>query len=346
MDRWTHSACGVANERRGFLPGFTLVELLVVIAIIGLLVGLLLPAVQAARESARRSNCSNNIKQLALGLLQHHDAKRAFPPAFLATNNYRAGMTDATYGCGISWIAYVLPFIEQSALFSRINFDIANITNASDPNSALAVSTRVAELYCPSVAQESDVRASGAANPTAAARTMNYFGIAGVVVPSTLASTYPNYRNAGAYAYAQKPSHGVFGLAASGAPYQPRSFSAKDITDGLSKTYLLGEISWTGMGKMGNSSTLSFLTGYNAYGQGQFVNAVRNIWYSGPINLSNVTVQAGGTVPSDFQYNNLNWGSNHPGGTHFVMADGSAAFVAESIDMNTFMAMGTRNCGE
>jgi len=61
--------------------GFTLVELLVVIAIIGTLVGLLLPAVQAARESARRSACQNNIKQLALGMLNHESANGRLPPS-------------------------------------------------------------------------------------------------------------------------------------------------------------------------------------------------------------------------------------------------------------------------
>lgn len=107
---------------------FTLVELLVVIAIIGILVALLLPAVQAAREAARRTQCTNNMKQMALALHNYHDTFKVFPPGNVVQQSWKDGGACHQYGnpgicCGsIGWPAFVLPFLEQASLHDRIDF--------------------------------------------------------------------------------------------------------------------------------------------------------------------------------------------------------------------------------
>jgi len=107
--------------KRRLWRGFTLVELLVVIAIIGILIALLLPAVQAAREAARRSSCSNNIKQLGLGIQNYHDVYKLLPPGQMGTNPSGCGWDTNTGTCGEgSPIYHMLPFLEQKPLWDLI----------------------------------------------------------------------------------------------------------------------------------------------------------------------------------------------------------------------------------
>jgi len=125
-------------------PGFTLVELLVVISIIGVLMGLLLPAVQSAREAARRVDCMNRMRQLALGTQMHHDAFGYFPPA-----RYEAHPSDPQgTSCGReapTWLARVLPFLEQASLGSKWDFSKPWQNHPED------LRTNVPDLFlCPS----------------------------------------------------------------------------------------------------------------------------------------------------------------------------------------------------
>jgi prepilin-type N-terminal cleavage/methylation domain-containing protein len=105
--------------------GFTLVELLVVIAIIGVLIALLLPAVQAAREAARRSQCSNNLKQIGIGVHNFHDTQNGIPPAVAG------GSGQNPIRMRISFFTVILPYIEQTPLYDLLD-DKLNTSTMAD----------------------------------------------------------------------------------------------------------------------------------------------------------------------------------------------------------------------
>jgi prepilin-type N-terminal cleavage/methylation domain-containing protein len=126
-------------------PAFTLVELLVVIAIIGVLVSLLLPAVQAAREAARRSQCTTNMKNLALAVLNFEETNKYLPaPATVSDFKLEPMYAKRCYG---SWAIDILPFIEQAALYNSI--DLIKPTGMSDPVNAAARATPLSIMRCP-----------------------------------------------------------------------------------------------------------------------------------------------------------------------------------------------------
>ncbi len=138
------------------LSGFTLVELLVVMAIVGVLVGLLLPAVQAAREAARRAQCLNHLRQLGLALHHYAAANSTFPPSFCLRPGTALGTNNG------SWSVHgrILPYLEQGNAYQRVRLDVP-----WDAQVATGVPTMRTPIYlCPSEANDR-VRVDASGNP-------------------------------------------------------------------------------------------------------------------------------------------------------------------------------------
>jgi prepilin-type N-terminal cleavage/methylation domain-containing protein/prepilin-type processing-associated H-X9-DG protein len=205
--------------------GFTLVELLVVIAIIGVLVALLLPAIQAAREAARRSQCANNLKQLGLAVQMHHDAKKAFPTGRNATDTR-----------SVSWAYYLLPYMEQQAMFTAYQKGL----EVHELGNAMTFRTPVPTMFCPSR------RA-----PAADSDFDNNDGLA-TVDPEAAGKAAPGdyAANAGDEDFNGDAERLPSGLGAVGDQFDPvdtgpiftrSKINERQVTDGLSNTFVIGE---------------------------------------------------------------------------------------------------------
>jgi len=124
--------------------GFTLVELLVVISIIAILIALLLPAVQSARETARRIQCSNNLKQLGIGLHHYHDSNRFFPPGLQYPAEEKENIRKNP-NFGPNWVILLLPFLENQALYEQFNLSLP----ISHPDNRAVRGISLPVMLCP-----------------------------------------------------------------------------------------------------------------------------------------------------------------------------------------------------
>jgi prepilin-type N-terminal cleavage/methylation domain-containing protein/prepilin-type processing-associated H-X9-DG protein len=329
---------------------FTLVELLVVIAIIGILVALLLPAVQFAREAARRMQCSNNLKQMGIGLHLYHDVVRTFPPG--KGKSYPGEPAYARW----SVHALVLPFMEQDPLYNSIKFDFAPSTPgmggvvafmpAYSNVNLTACKSLVSTFLCPS---------DGPARQQDWLGQNNYAGNQGGFLcdrgdnPAGPTDTLPSETNHGMFYFASNVTMGSVTdgtsntaffserLRGGGGP-NPRkdlfvmsnqvtlndTFNVCNATNPNTATPLTSKwgFSWV-MGE--NCCTL-----YNHVAPPNYI-ACAGIPFNGT--MTNMAMQ----VPPS---------SNHPNGAQILMVDGSVKFCPNTVNLNVWRAIGTRDGNE
>lgn len=316
-------------RRSNVHDGFTLVELLVVIAIIGILVALLLPAVQAAREAARRSQCSNNLKQIGLAMLNHESTHKVFPAGRYGCDNTNTRDCDGKtvqQRVGPSAFVALLPQLEEEALFeqfSQDNFDGGPwVTKEGGdvawlPRYADAIAARPGAFVCPSddslpccevspdavIVGESHFLSRSAT----CAATGNYALCAGTNGPPGTFWGATKHDNTGAFVYVQR--------------FAPRKF-----TDGLATTIFVGEAIETHT----LNNALVWNLGYRHSSLRSTVN---------PINTP-----PGFPIYSNLYNRRMNaaFQSQHAGGAQFVFGDAHVELINESISQAAYEALATR----
>ena len=297
--------------------GFTLIELLVVIAIIAILIALLLPAVQQAREAARRTSCKNNLKQMALATHNFQETYKVFP---YAARDRLEGDDGDTWATGH---IQILPFIENDAIASRWDPEEprnSTVDNDGDgwTNDALKKEI-IPTLLCPTMMLPAGSLAEDRA-PTSylwSAGTqdvtlLHYAAFYGIPEPAYDGAIIPikTYVREGG---TKGPNHRD--------PTRPR-----DITDGMSNTFMIGETDFAPQGKASTSYGGVWAFGYIGYTWGTTHH---------PLNRHDWTT----TVYGAFR-------SQHAGGVNFAFCDGSVRLISENIHESVYDGLATREGGE
>jgi prepilin-type N-terminal cleavage/methylation domain-containing protein/prepilin-type processing-associated H-X9-DG protein len=305
--------------------GFTLVELLVVIAIIGILIALLLPAIQAAREAARRSECTNNLRQIALASLNYESATKSFPTGARSSVTVNGVPTMGTN----VWVE-LLRYFEQDNLYNR--WDVAdNRNNVAGGRDAIQ-SQVISLLICASDEMPEPVWEQLPAIYPVPPWSCGFYGM----------SSYGG--NAGIRSVLTGGLPTLPRLSKDGVIFVGSSVRLADISDGSSNTLLFGErfhddleyerqrpVVWADAPPMAGWGRWGFVANQGASG---------NISLSTPKQI-NYRVPPGGDF-SALEDRACAFGSGHPGGANLAFADGSVRFLAEELPLEELQALSTR----
>lgn len=306
---------------RSSRSAFTLVELLVVIAIIGVLIALLLPAVQQAREAARRMSCSNQLKQIGLAIHNHHDTFGELPYAY---RNRLDGDDGATYTTG--WIQ-ILPFLEKDAIAQRWDrFETKNSTADNDGDgwtNAMLQKEVIPSYLCPTMTMPNGPVYS--ASEDRAPSSYQFCTASNYEIKDSFVYPPSGGEIAADGAIIITKNKNYLGSNESPGPNHRDPTKFRDITDGTSNTFMVGETDFTPQGvpstDMGSIWSYGYLYGWGS----SYYKFNKHDHASPPFGA---------------------FRSQHPGGAHFALVDGSVRFVAETLDADTYHAMFTRAGGE
>ena len=351
--RGTRANC--SRVRRGY--GFTLVELLVVIAIIGILVALLLPAIQAAREAARRAQCQNNMKNIALAVLNYDSAKKRFPPGFVS-------QPDSVEAW--AWSNFILPYLEEQAIFDQMRpsetyiepvdknrtgkrnlADMLANAKAGVTAELIPLQTPLTIFRCPSdstpplIPPYTGLSTLAPCNPGRATDSDSTWErhFIGNNTPAGFQPSTSNY--VGSKGEIDSTCPNAPGTSASGNPWVPYTercantgvffgnskVSSKQITDGTTNTFMLGErdkfclaATWIGVrNPVGPDAwSANWALGHVASPHGKL-----NYACTGNHN----------TCTEGFS-------SSHSGGGFFAFCDGSVHFISDDISFDGLVAQG------